>query len=288
MNLSRQSLQLIEQKLLTAVITSTAVAGGSICQAYCLQTGNGKYFIKANSKVKFPGMFKAEAAGLALIKGKSGIRVPQVLLCDDAGDEGFLLMEWIDTKRPTPAASEELGRNLANLHKISADHFGLDHDNYMGSLPQSNKMHGSWGRFLIEERLQPMVKMAITKRMLNNADAVNFDNLYKNLPGLFNEEAPSLIHGDLWGGNYLVDANESPYLIDPAVCYGHREFDLAMTTLFGGFSSEFYGAYNESFPLAKGWEGRVDLWNLYPLLAHLNLFGMGYLGQVRDCLRRYL
>jgi protein-ribulosamine 3-kinase len=158
----------------------------------------------------------------------------------------------------------------------------------MGSLPQSNKKHESWADFFIAERLMPMVKMAIGKRLLDNADAAKFDKLYKNLPGIFDEEAPSLIHGDLWGGNYLVDIDENPYLIDPALTYGHREFDIAMTTLFGGFSNEFYGAYRESFPLAKGWEGRIDLWNLYPLLVHLNLFGMWYLGQVRGCLGRYV
>jgi len=174
------------------------------------------------------------------------------------------------------------------MHKNTAGHFGLDRDNYMGSLPQSNKMHERWSDFFIEERLQPMVQMAADNKLLTGNDVTSFERVYKNLEGLFTEEDPSLIHGDLWRGNYLIDQSEKPYLIDPAVSYGHREFDIAMTTLFGGFSDGFYNAYNETFPLAKGWEGRVDLWNLYPLLVHLNLFGSGYLGEVRGCLRRYL
>ena len=134
----------------------------------------------------------------------------------------------------------------------------------------------------------PMVKLAADNKSLNQKDQKNFEQLYKNLPGLFNEEKPSLIHGDLWSGNYLIDENEQPYLIDPAVSYGHREFDMAMTTLFGGFFDEFYAAYDADFPLEKNWRQRVDLWNLYPLLLHLNLFGAAYLGQVRDCLGQYI
>jgi protein-ribulosamine 3-kinase len=288
MSIRQEILQLIERNLSTTVTDSTAVGGGSINHAYCLATNAGKYFIKINSMDKFPGMFKAEAAGLTVIAATAAIRVPQVLLCDNAGNESFLLMEWIDARRSTAKASEELGRNLAQMHRRSADYFGLDYDNYMGSLPQSNKIHNNWADFFIEERLMPMVSIAMDKQLLTKGDIADFGLLYKNLSGLFDEEAPALIHGDLWGGNYLVDTNERPFLIDPAICYGHREFDMAMTSLFGGFSNEFYRAYRESFPLAKGWEGRIDLWNLYPLLVHLNLFGGGYLGQVRDCLRGYV
>jgi len=133
-----------------------------------------------------------------------------------------------------------------------------------------------------------MVSLAVDKRLLEYADAVNFEKLYAKLPELFDEEAPALLHGDLWSGNYLTTPADEPYLIDPAVYYGHREMDVAMTSLFGGFSNEFYQSYNEAFPLAKGWQQRTDLWNLYPLLVHLNLFGAGYLGRVRDALNRYL
>lgn len=133
-----------------------------------------------------------------------------------------------------------------------------------------------------------MIKIAISNKLMNNNDIDNFNQLCRRLPGLFEEENPSLIHGDLWSGNYLISTDDRPYLIDPAITYGHREFDIAMTTLFGGFSSEFYEAYQYHFPLQKGWQRRTDLWNLYPLLVHLNLFGLSYLGQVEDCLKQYL
>lgn len=174
------------------------------------------------------------------------------------------------------------------MHTHSAEAFGFDGDNYMGSLKQSNIKHDTWAAFYTGERLMPMVKIAVDNCLLSNRDEQFFEKLYARLPGLFEEEKPSLIHGDLWSGNYIIANDDAPYLIDPAVSYGHREFDIAMTTLFGGFGRQFYRSYHESFPLAKGWEQRLDLWNLYPLLLHLNLFGAGYLGQVRDGLAGYV
>lgn len=278
----------IVAQLKEAIVDVTPVSGGSINMVYCLQTATEKFLLKLNSCVQFPGMFQREAEGLLAMAKTGTIAVPDVLLQNEVGDKGLLLMEWIDTRRSTPGASALLGKQVAQMHRSTAEDFGLDTDNYMGSLPQSNKRHSKWSDFFTNERLMPMVKMAAGKRLLNSDDQQNFEQLYKNLPHLFEEEQPSLIHGDLWGGNYLISEDEKPYLIDPAVSYGHREFDIAMTTLFGGFSQEFYIAYNETFPLTKGWQQRLDLWNLYPLLVHLNLFGKGYLGQVRDCLHEYI
>ncbi|WCT14988.1 fructosamine kinase family protein [Mucilaginibacter jinjuensis] len=264
------------------------VSGGSINQTYCLDTNTGKYMLKFNSKSAYPMMFACESIGLKTIAATHTIAVPEVILQDALEYESFLVLEWIETRKPTEKASELLGRQLAQMHKSSADYFGFESDNYMGSLPQSNKKHNTWSGFYIEERLQPMVKLAFDKRLLNKTDAQNFDKLYSKLSRLFNEEPSSLIHGDLWGGNYLISTDEKPYLIDPAVSYGNREFDIAMTTLFGGFSESFYAAYNESLPLNKGWNERIDLWNLYPLLLHLNLFGAGYLEQVREGVEEYI
>lgn len=264
------------------------VSGGSINQAYCLQTNAGKYMLKLNSKSAYPNMFACESTGLKTIADTDSIAVPAVILQDDLDDEGFLILEWIETRKPTEKASEQLGRQLAEMHKTSAAYFGLESDNYMGSLPQSNQYRNTWNTFYIEQRLQPMVKLAFDKRLLNETDIQNFDKLYAKLNNLFNEEPSSLIHGDLWGGNYLISTDEKPYLIDPAVSYSNREFDIAMTTLFGGFSESFYSAYHEHFPLNKGWNERIDLWNLYPLLLHLNLFGAGYLEQVREGVEGYV
>ena len=288
MSINPQIVEIIEQSLSVVVTGARSVSGGSINDAWCVLSDSAKYFVKINNTYQFPGMFQAEAKGLRLISVTGAIAVPEVILEEAAGEHSFLVLEWIDARRPTAKASEALGRSLAQMHKNTAAHFGLDHDNYMGSLHQSNKIHQRWSDFFIEERIQPMVRIAANKKLVTGDDVRSFDLLYKNLPGLFTEEAPSLIHGDLWGRNYLVDQNERPYLIDPAVSYGHREFDIAMTNLFGGFSDGFYSTYNETFPLAKGWERRLDLWNLYPFLVHLNLFGSGFLEQVKDCLQQYL
>lgn len=266
----------------------SAVSGGSINAAFCLHTDAGDYMLKRNNKNAYPNMFASEAEGLTAIKNTKTISVPSVILLDEFEDDSFLVLEWIESIRPTADASQVLGRQLAAMHKCTAIEFGFDTNNYMGSIPQSNSKQDTWVGFFITERLQPMVKIARDKSLLNKLDAEKFDKLYTGLSGLFNEEPPALIHGDMWGGNYLISNKSKPYLIDPAVSYGHREFDLAMTKLFGGFTAEFYNAYQGSFPLAQGWQQRVDLWNLYPLLLHLNLFGTGYLAQVRNALAKYI
>lgn len=270
------------------IIKAIPVSGGDINRAYCLHSASDRYFLKINSKSRFPGMFKAEAEGLDLIRRSNSIAVPEVILQGDHNDDSFLLLEWIDTKYADTGDAHRLGQQLAAMHKATTTKFGLDGNNYMGSLVQCNNQCDTWAEFFITQRLQAMVKMAVDKGQLSAADISKFEVVYKKLPDLFDEEAPALIHGDLWGGNYLINTNGKPYLIDPAVSYGYREFDIAMTTLFGGFNNEFYIAYNKAFPLVKGWQQRLDLWNLYPLLVHVNLFGGGYAGQVRDCLKYYV
>jgi len=183
---------------------------------------------------------------------------------------------------------QKLGLQLAQMHRNNAPDFGFEKDNYMGSLPQSNRKHTTWKSFFIGERLKPMVKLAFDASFIGQKLVSDFEKLYEKLGDFFEEEKPSLIHGDLWGGNYLISSEGKPYLIDPAVSYGFREFDLAMTHLFGGFSADFYQAYEEEFPLQANWQKRIDLWNLYPLLLHLNLFGTGYLGQVKNGLKKFI
>lgn len=285
---SKGIISIVEQHLSTAITGSRFVSGGSINIAYELQTATGKYFLKVNHKTLYPGIFAAEAKGLSMLAQTGAVKVPVTVLQGDAGNESFLLLEWVDARRGSVQATQKLGTQLARIHRNSAPAFGLDHDNYIGSLPQSNRDYNKWSEFFMWSRLMPMVDMAADKRLLTTADVHNFEKLYTRLPELFDEEVPALLHGDLWSGNYLTTPDDEPYLIDPAVYYGHREVDLAMTMLFGGFSNEFYTSYNEAFPVAKGWHERVDLWNLYPLLVHLNLFGAGYLGRVKDALNSYL
>ncbi|MDO3625140.1 fructosamine kinase family protein [Mucilaginibacter sp. BT774] len=288
MAINNELLRHLEKELNATISKAGPVGGGSISHVYCLHTAKEKYLLKLNNKGAFPGMFKAEAEGLDIIKSTNSIHVPTVILQDNFESDSLLVLEWIETKRPNPQSSALLGEELAQMHRNTSANFGEVADNYMGSLKQGNRSHPTWAAFFIEERLKPMVELAINKHLINNTYIQNFEKLYKQLPGLFQEEPPSLIHGDLWSGNYLISVDNNPYLIDPAVSYGHREFDIAMTTLFGGFSNEFYEAYNHHSPLAKGWQQRLDLWNLYPLLVHLNLFGSGYLAQVRDCLTQFI
>ncbi|UOE46362.1 fructosamine kinase family protein [Mucilaginibacter sp. SMC90] len=272
----------IELGLNAKIKSISPVAGGDINQAYRLQTALDRFFIKINSLHKFPGMFESEVEGLAAISKTNAIAVPNVILRGDTGDESYLILEWIDAGQINNVSSKKLGYQLAQMHRATSAQFGFDADNYMGSLHQSNRPRDNWAQFFIEERLQPMIKMAADKGELNKNDVHQFDLLYKKLPGLFTEEPPALLHGDLWGGNYLISSEGKPYLIDPAVSYGNREFDIAMTTLFGGFDRAFYEAYNNEFQLLPGWQQRLKLWNLYPLLVHVNLFGGMYAKQVRD------
>lgn len=155
----------------------------------------------------------------------------------------------------------------------------------MGSLPQSNKKQARWNDFFIEERLKKQVLLA--REYFSSADLISFERLYARLDELLPVEPSALLHGDLWGGNYMVSSDGKACLIDPAVYYGHREVDIAMTTLFGGFDEQFYISYNEEYPLEINWQQRLDIFKLYPLLIHLNLFGSGYLGSILSIIRRF-
>jgi protein-ribulosamine 3-kinase len=272
----------IEVKLDSIISKVIPVSGGSINKVYRLQTSSANSFLlKVNSLYGYPGMFKLEQDGLAAIRSTQTIALPNVLLRGETEDESYLVMQWIEPGQNTRKSSQKLGEQLAQMHQHTSAHFGFTTDNYMGSLIQSNKLHTTWNSFFIEERLKPMIKIAYQKHELSGNDIQLFEKLFQKLPELFDEEPPALVHGDLWSGNYLVDTNEVPYLIDPAVSYSNREFDIAMTTLFGGFDAFFYEAYHSNFQLQTGWQQRLKLWNLYPLLLHVNLFGGNYITQVR-------
>lgn len=293
MALSSALLEQIESSLpsphqgVVIIQSSTPLGGGDINEAYRLDTTAGLFFMKFNSASRYPGMFEKEAAGLHLLASTGEIRVPGVILHGQAGDDIFLVLEYINSTSRKNTFWSDFGRSLARMHRHSADFFGLDHDNYMGAIPQSNRKHMAWSEFFILERLEPMVKMARNDGFLTRDSISSFERLYKKLPEIFPPEPPALIHGDLWTGNHMVDEKGNACLIDPAVHYGHREMDIAMSRLFGSFAPEFYDAYHAEYPLEKGWRERVDICNLYPLLIHVNLFGEGYVGSVERIVSRY-
>ncbi len=270
------------------------VGGGSINDAYRLDTNEGRFFVKVNPGSRpatptdrFPSMFEAEEDGLRRLAAAGVIRVPNVIALGEDHDDSYLLLEHIGGGARTEAFWEDFGRSLARLHAHTRDRFGLERDNYIGSLKQVNTPHERWDEYYIHSRLEPLVKMGRDRQHLGMGDVLRFERLYMRMPALFPTEGPALLHGDLWNGNFLCDEHNAPVLIDPAVYYGHREMDIAMSRLFGGFEPAFYAAYQHERPLEQGWEERVDLCNLYPILVHLNLFGGGYAQQVAGILKRF-
>lgn len=272
----------------TDVEQAVPVGGGSINDAYRLQTDAGRFFVKVNSADRFPSMFEAEADGLRRLKAAGALRVPEPIAHGEDHDDAFLLLEWIEGGLRTEAFWEAFGRGLARLHGHSAERFGLERDNYIGSLKQVNTPEADWPAFFIKHRLEPQLRMARDRRRVEAGMSFRFERLFARLDRLFPAEPPALLHGDLWSGNFLCDAEGRPVLIDPAVYFGHREMDLAMTRLFGGFDAAFHSAYHSERPLERGWEERIDLCYLYPLLVHVNLFGGGYVQQVEAVLRRFV
>jgi fructosamine-3-kinase len=267
--------------------SSVPLSGGCINHVHRLDTSGGAFCIKFNIKDTYPGMFESEAAGLTELARAGEIRVPGVISTGSSENYSYILLEFIHSSSRSPDFMEDFGRSLARLHRHKNPVYGFTTDNYMGSLPQKNREHSDWISFFIEERLERQVHMAIDKDYLSAGDLDHFKRLYDWLPGILFAEEPTLLHGDLWGGNYMVSEKGRACLIDPAVYYGHREVDLAMTMLFGGFSPDFYRAYDEEYPLGKGWRSRLDIYNLYPLLVHLNLFGISYLGSIREIITRF-
>lgn len=262
--------------------------GGCINNGGRLITDRGHYFLKWNDAEQYPRMFEVEAKGLELLRQPACIRVPVPVSYGHAGAYQFLLLEYIEQASKSRGYWEDFGVKLATLHSQSGETFGLDHDNYIGSLPQYNDRNASWTAFFVAQRLRPQVDLAYQGKRIGADVRRKFDAFFEMLPTLLPAERPSLVHGDLWSGNLLVDEGGQPCLIDPAVYFGNREVDLAMTQLFGGFGSAFIRAYNSVFPLLPGYLARFDIYNLYPLLVHLNLFGSSYRPQVVSILRQYV
>lgn len=281
-------LQSISQSLHVSIKNFQALSGGCINNGGKLLTSKGSFFVKWNDALKHPNMFDAEAKGLQLLRGTNAIRIPEVVFTGEVETFQYIVLEFIEQARPLRNYWATLGEQLSALHKNTADNFGLEFDNYIGSLPQPNTKSKNWISFFVEERLRPQVERAVNSRKFQRDTVKQFETLYDKLPDLLHEEKPSLLHGDLWRGNLIVDETGNPCLIDPAVYYGNREAEIAFTKLFGGFSNEFYDSYHLNFPLPTDFESRIDVYNLYPLLVHVNLFGGSYAGQVVSILRNYV
>ncbi len=257
-----------------------AVGGGCINRAYCISDGSRRYFVKCND----PGnlaMFEAEAAGLMEIRQSNAIRVPQPICYGENDEASWLAMEYLTLAQRGKAS--ELGAQLAALHRCTAGQYGWLRDNTIGQTPQINTQASNWIDFWRTRRLQYQLDVAKANgfhgklQQLGERLLIDLDKFFPAAPPL-----PSLLHGDLWSGNYAYDQSGNPVLFDPAVYYGDREADIAMTELFGGFPADFYSAYRCDYPLDSGYNTRKVVYNLYHILNHLNLFGSGYRHQAEQ------
>jgi protein-ribulosamine 3-kinase len=267
---------------------SRSVHGGCIAQSLRWETDSQPIFVKiAGSEER--SMLEAEAAGLEELERAHAVRVPRVLATGSCASQAYLALEWIDFGRSTPSAAQKLGEQLARQHKVSASSFGWSRDNTIGSTPQLNTQAASWVEFFREHRLRYQLELG----RRNGHGGALFDRgmlLLESMDGLFegHRPVPSLLHGDLWGGNWSADLQGQPVIFDPAVYYGDREADIAMTHLFGGFEDGFHAAYEAAWPLDPGSANRRPLYNLYHVLNHFNLFGGGYGGQALGMINRLL
>lgn len=263
------------------------VAGGSISVCYRWLSDAGPLFVKVAALEALP-MLVAEAAGLADLGAANAVRVPRVLAVGPAPGSAFLALEWLTAGRSGAECERLLGEQLAALHRVTAERFGWSRDNTIGSTPQANGWCGDWSEFFRERRLKPQLALAASRgeATLEPMGGRLLESLPRLLAG--HRPQPSLLHGDLWGGNWLALATGEPAIFDPAVYYGDREADLAMTRLFGGFGAAFYRAYEAVAPLPEGASLRGELYNLYHVLNHANLFGGGYAAQACAMMQRLL
>ena len=281
---------LIEPLFGAKVETFFAISGGSINQTHVLKLTNGqRVFMKQNPSPP-TDFFLSETRGLKLLSQvKNGPRIPKPLAVQSVSRPTFILLEYIESSSEDENFAEKLALSLAELHRMSQEHYGLDHDNYIGSTPQKNALEKDGIVFFRDQRIDFQRQLARRSGLLPVTIDKEIDSLCDELGKFLNisGEKPALLHGDLWSGNYFPDSEGKPCIFDPAVYYGLREADLAITELFGRLPQKFYDIYQEVFPMNPGYEERKDLFNLYHLLNHLNIFGSSYLSSVQQIVKRY-
>jgi fructosamine-3-kinase len=278
----------IEDELGSRVQRAERQVGGSIDDAYLAELVDGRrVFVKTHARLA-RGVFSSEARGLSWLRDAAALRVPDVLaVAEPDRGRAYLVLEYLEPRRRARDFDERLGAGLAALHRAGAPSFGLEHPNFVGSLEQDNSAAASWSEFYRDRRIAPLLRRASESRALPDAVRRAGEQLLADIVTLVGpEEAPARLHGDLWRGNVISDERGAPCLIDPAAYGGCREIDLAMMRLFGGFDQRTFAAYEASFPLAPGSASRIALYQLYPLLVHVCLFGASYVEQLAATMAR--
>lgn len=260
------------------------LAGGDINEVFLVKTSTEKWVVKLNDSKLCPNFFKEEACGLTALAATNTFTIPKVISYGELNNHAYLILEYMTTGVATNAFWEDFGIQLAALHQHTNAYFGWETHNFIGSLPQYNLTCSSSATFFISQRLAPQIELALQ----NGYAFKKISNFYTYVEIIIpNQEKPALIHGDLWSGNYLVSIHQQPVLIDPAVCFASREMDLAMMQLFGGFPKISFDVYQHHFPLLPNWESRLEIYQLYYLLVHLNLFGDAYFESVQKIINKY-
>lgn len=262
------------------------VSGGDINQAFQVYRNDQPYFIKINQSGPYPGMMEKEARGLDTLRKNSLFIIPEVQAVGEWEGWQYLILEWLAPAAPQPDYWTRFAEALAHQHHQAQQQFGWEEDNYIGQLPQRNTPSDSWVNFYAEQRITPLVQQLVDKGALSTAALHQLTTWRRTLPERFPQEPPALLHGDLWSGNLLSAKKGHPALIDPAVYAGHREMDIGMTQLFGGFHHSFIDAYQYYYPLEKNWQERLPLTQLYPILVHAVLFGGHYITSARELLQK--
>jgi fructosamine-3-kinase len=277
----------VEDSLGSAVVSASRVHGGDVAVAFAVDLADGRrVFVKTHLRPP-PGFFTTEASGLAWLGEAWAVDVPRVLAVSDAAP-ALLALEWIERGPTLPSTEVDLGRRLAELHRAGAPCFGREDRRTTGSRALPNEPTQTWADFYATNRLLPLTKLAADADALPAEAIARLEALASRLDVFGGPpEPPARLHGDLWGGNRLVGLGGRSWLIDPAAHGGHREFDLAMMRLFGGFGDDCFAAYAEAFPLADGWEARVALHQIAPLVVHAIKFGGGYVPAAIGAIDRY-